>query len=127
MRQGHTEEHWHDEAGNPAGGISEGTGFTISWQNGPLGRHASTCVPPTLKMEDGMCYADDGCTRREPNGAVVEDVLAAVIGRIDFYQSGKFASEFNAGALDNLRAAAEMLDRRTKDRERRRVEGTHAA
>ena len=56
MRQGHFEEHWSDKDGNPAGGVSSGRGFAISWQNGPLGR---------------------GVERREPNGAFVEDVIAA--------------------------------------------------
>ena len=38
MKQGFFEEHWVDEKGNPAGGVSTGKGLTISWQNGPLGR-----------------------------------------------------------------------------------------
>lgn len=65
MKQGHFEEHWCDADGNPAGGVSSGKGFVCSWQNGPLGR---------------------GNDRREPNGAFVEDVIQAVIGRIEFYQ-----------------------------------------
>lgn len=105
MKQGHFEEHWSDAEGNPAGGTSSGRGFAISWQNGPLGR---------------------GDKRRMPNGAFVEDVLAAVIGRIDFYQSTKFACGENAEALYHLRRGAELLDARTRDREQRRVEGTHA-
>jgi len=106
MRQGHFEEHWNDQDANPAGGVSTGKGFTISWQNGPLGR---------------------GENRREPNGAFVEDVIQAVIGRIEFYQRSRFNSADNAEALEHLHAAATALDRRTKDRERRAVEGTHAA
>jgi hypothetical protein len=104
MKQGHFEEHWNDADGNPAGGVSTGKGFTISWQNGPLGR---------------------GNERREPNGAFVEDVIAAAIGRIEFYQQSRFNSADNAEAIDHLRLAAAALDRRTKDREARAVEGTH--
>jgi hypothetical protein len=104
MKQGHYEEHWSDSNGNPAGGVSTGKGFTISWQNGPLGR---------------------GDDRREPNGAFVEDVIQAVIGRIAFYQRSQFACQANADALDALELAAEALDSRTKDREARAVEGTH--
>lgn len=99
------QEHWTDENGNPAGGASFGTGFCISWQNGPLGR---------------------GENRREPNGAFVESVLAAVIGRIEFYQASKFACEENAKALEYLKSAAKVLDDRTRNRETRKVEGTHA-
>ena len=105
MKQGHYEDHWNDTNGNPAGGVSTGKGFTISWQNGPLGR---------------------GNDRREPNGAFVEDVIQAVIGRIQFYQASKFHSPDNAEALGYLRQAAEALDRRTQKREARGVEGTHA-
>jgi len=105
LKQGHFAEHWNDDNGNPAGGVSTGKGFTISWQNGPLGR---------------------GVDRREPNGAFVEDVIQAVIGRIQFYQASRFNSADNAEALDHLRLAAEALDRRTRDREKRDVEGTHA-
>lgn len=104
MKQGYFQEHWNDKDGNPAGGVTSGRGFTISWQNGPLGR---------------------GENRKEPNGAFVEDVLDAVIQRIEFYQSSKFACEENLDALDSLYEAATSLDRRTKDREARSVEGTH--
>ena len=105
MRQGHFEEHWNDQDANPAGGVSTGVGFTISWQNGPLGR---------------------GNDRRAPNGAFVEDVIAAVIGRIEFYQQSRFACQANANALVALKQAAWELDQRTRDREARAVEGTHA-
>ena len=100
------EEHWLDNDGNPAGGVSFGRGFAISWQNGPLGR---------------------GEDRREPNGAFVEDVIAAAIGRIEFYQQSKFSCRENADALDHLRKAAEHLSSRTEEREKRSVEGTHQA
>ena len=100
------QEHWNDAAGNPAGGSTFGNGFAISWQNGPLGR---------------------GATRRAPNGAFVEDVIQAVIGRIEFYQASRFSSGDNAEALEHLAKAAEALDRRTRERESRAVEGTHAA
>lgn len=103
--QGFGFENWVDADGNPAGGVISGNGMTISWQNGPLGR---------------------GESRRLPNGAFVEDVINAAISRIEFYQSSKFASEYNAEALDHLRKAVAALNRRTTDREQRAVEGTHA-
>jgi len=97
-------EQWVDENGNPAGGVSCGKGFTISWQNGPLGR---------------------GSERKEPNGAFVETIIAAVIDRIKFYQDSKFACESNANALLGLTAALTNLNSRTLNREKRNVEGTH--
>lgn len=106
MRVGFNSEHWLDAIGNPAGGCTSGTGFTISWQNGPLGR---------------------GNDRKAPNGAFVEDVIAAAADRIGEYQKGKFNCPENAAALHHLEQALEALDSRTKSREVRQVEGTHAA
>lgn len=126
MKQGHFEEHWTDDQDRPAGGVSSGRGFTISWQNGPLGRHSGDCLlpDPTRKFSpDGVCAVD--CTRREPNGAFVEDVIQAVIGRIEFYQASGFACDENAEAVKHLDLAAHALALRTRSRENKGVEGTH--
>lgn len=104
MKFGFQQEHLLDANGEPAGGASVGNRFNIYWQNGPL-------------VVDGE--------RLIPNGAFVEDVLDAVIGRIEFYQSTKFACDENARALLFLRSAALSLDARTKRRESQGVEGTH--
>lgn len=96
--------HATDDEGNPAGGTTYGAGFTISWQNGPLGR---------------------GEDRKEPNGAFVESVIAAAIDRLEFYQRSKFACDYNAQALFHLRSALALMNARTRDREKRGVEGTH--
>ena len=104
MRVGFKSEHWDDENGNPAGGATFGNGFAISWQNGPLGRD-----------ED----------RKEPNGAFVEDVIAAAADRIEYYQESKFVCFANAQAMTYLHLALKALNDRTKDREDREVEGTH--
>lgn len=104
MLAGHYSDQWLDENGNPAGGVSCGKGFCISWQNGPLGR---------------------GADRKEPNGAFVETIIDAAKRRIEFYQSSKFACEENILALHYLNLALVALDKRTKERECREVEGTH--
>jgi len=105
-KQGFFEQHWSDTQARPAGGVSYGRGFTISWQNGPRGA--------------------DGPPDRGVNGAFVEDVIDAVIGRLEFYQRSEFRCVENSLALEHLKAAAERLDARTKDRQARQVEGTHA-
>lgn len=99
------EYHFLDADGNPAGGQSWGQGYAIAWQNGPLGR---------------------GAERKPPNGAFVEDILSAAIERMEFYQRSKFACEDNAEALRNMYAARAALQRRTRERINREVEGTHA-
>ena len=118
-------EHWNDANGNPAGGATFGNGFAISWQNGPLGRHAEVCVPPNAAGYGGRCAP--GCTRHDPNGAFVEDIVHAAIHRLEFYQGGKFKCEENQYALFHLKKALALLNQRTADRETRKVEGTHAA
>jgi len=98
------EVHNQDENGNPTGGGTIGCGIEIKWQDGPLGR---------------------GPERRPPNGAFVEDVIRAAIGRITFYQDSKFRCRENALALTHLQEALHWLEHSTKDREARGVEGTH--
>ena len=105
MRNGIKAEHWNDVNGNPAGGSTFGNGFSISWQNGPLGR---------------------GTDRRDPNGAFVEDIISAAADRIRYYQASRFENPFNAKALEHLEAALAELNARTLNREARYVEGTHA-
>ena len=107
--QGFFDEHWEDENGNPAGGVSTGRGFTISWQNGPLGRVGTS-------------------ERTDPNGAFVEDVIAAAIGRFEFYQTasdGKFACEENAQCISLLKKALALQQSRTARRTADKTEGTH--
>ncbi len=99
-----SEEHKTDGQGNPAGGISYATGILIEWQNGPLGR---------------------GDLRKGINGAFVEGVLNACIGRLRFYQDSKFKCEENDMALAHLYSAKAALQKRTDERESRGVEGTH--
>ena len=97
-------QNWLDDQDRPAGGVAYGNGFAISWQNGPLGP------------------ADD---RDKPNGAFVEDVIFACLNRITAYQNSKFSCDENELAMGLLADALVALDSRTKDREKRGVEGTH--
>lgn len=125
MRQVITQFHKTDAQGRPTGGSTQGAGIKIEWQDGPLGREPE---------------------RHQPNGAFVEGVIAAVIGRLEFYQNaggklapdpnnptrpivvpntGVFACKENAEALEHLQRALAALDQRTASREARGVEGTH--
>lgn len=97
-------EHWNDANGNPAGGTTFGNGFAIGWQHGPLGR---------------------GEGRRAPNGAFVEDIIAAAIDRLEYYQASRFRCAANEAAIDALQNALRVLAARTREREERGVEGTH--
>ena len=104
------EAHENDSNGNPAGGVTTGTGIEIHWQNGPLGEGR-----PTIKAGE----------RKEPNGAFVEGVMQAALGRLKYYQSTKFSCRENALAITKLEEALHWCQHRTRDREDRQVEGTH--
>ena len=95
-------EHRVDADGNPAGGNSFGIGFWIGWQNGPIN--------------------EPGGGR---NGAFVEDIIAAAVDRIGFYQETRFVCDENEEALDHLYAAQSALKRRTARRLASGTEGTH--
>jgi hypothetical protein len=105
MNQTITSTHTLDDNGNPAGGSTVGTGISIEWQNGPLGR---------------------GEDRIEPNGAFVEGVIEAARDRLEFYQSGQFKCRENALAITKLEEALHWCSHRTGRREAQNVEGTHA-
>lgn len=95
-----------DENGRPAGGVVDGIGLHIEWQNGPLG-------------------APDDPNRKAPNGAFVETVIAAALQRIEHYQSTQFRCRENALAITKLEEALHWLNARTNRRLAANTEGTH--
>lgn len=75
---------------------------TILFQNGPI-------------KESGV------------NGITHEVLLAILIDRVEGFQAGQYPSKENDLALHYMKGALEALQRRTKARIARGVEGTHAA
>lgn len=59
------------------------------------------------------------------NGVMNEDLIAMVIDRLYSFQDSPFACRENAVAITKLEEALMWLRKRTDDRERRQVEGTH--
>jgi len=59
------------------------------------------------------------------NGITHEVLLAILIDRLEGFEAGPYANEYNASALDYLKSALTMLKNRTLAREARGVEGTH--
>jgi hypothetical protein len=98
--------HHRTDNGAPAGGQTWGQGFAIAWQDGPLG-------------------APHDPERKRPNGAFVEDIIEAVIDRINQYQNSKFRCDENEEALAYLYKARLALDARTQKRISENKEGTH--
>lgn len=59
------------------------------------------------------------------NGISNESLLAIVEDRLQCFQSGEFACRENAVALTKLQESIMWLQKRTRDRAARGVEGTH--
>lgn len=59
------------------------------------------------------------------NGITHEALLAVLIDRLEAFQRGAYANEYNAQALDHLNQARTALMLRTQERMARGVEGTH--
>ena len=56
---------------------------------------------------------------------IPETVIEAAKQRLEHYQTTRFECHENNEAIRYLKAALDILDQRTKDREARGVEGTH--
>ncbi len=61
------------------------------------------------------------------NGVTQEALLAVIIDRLRSFQAGKFSCRENAIALTHCEDALMWLQRRTRARIKRGVEGTHTA
>lgn len=104
-----------NEDGNPTGGRVKSTGLDISWQDGPLGWDYNRNTYPAAV---------------QPNGAFTEDVVLAVIQRLQFFQEAnnrKFACRENACAITHLEEALMWMQRRHDNRVGRKVQGEHKA
>jgi hypothetical protein len=103
LRQALDENHVSDHAGHPAGGTTTALGLGIRWQDGPL--------------------AVAG-VHQEPNGCFVETVLAAALGRLEYYQRSKFVCPEHELAIQKIEEALLALERRTRRRTAAGKEGT---
>ncbi len=61
------------------------------------------------------------------NGITHEALLAILIDRLEHFQAGPYANDYNQIALDHLKGAQNALQARTRERMDRGVEGTHQA
>lgn len=91
--------------------------YRLSGVQGPLDHHP---IPTTeIKFQKGPLQEVG------TNGHTNEALLAVLIDRLEGFQSGPFANDYNQSALESLRGAQLALQRRTRDRLARGVEGTH--
>lgn len=74
-------------------------------------------VHTTLEFQNG------GVATHGVNGITNESLLVVVLHRLECLQKGEFPCEENLEAIELLTDALDALNRRTKDRLRRKVEG----
>ena len=103
----------HDEPGS--GGANHEYSIGIPSQD-----PNSTATTYAIRFQNGP-IAEVGV-----NGLTHEALLAILIDRMEGFQAGPYASPDNQEALDAMRIAQTALQRRTKARMARGVEGTHA-
>lgn len=75
-------------------------------------------------MEEFAIKFQDGLLKDGRNGLTVEEAITEIIKRISLYNSKVPCTE-NIYALEYLNSALGNLEARTKDREKRGVEGTY--
>jgi hypothetical protein len=85
---------------------------------GPEGR----CIPPIAQCE--IAFQNGPIADHGVNGVTQEVLLAIVIDRLRSFQAGPFSCRDNAIALTHCEDALMRLQRRTRDRIKRGVEGT---
>lgn len=108
-------ENIFNDDGNPTGGYVKGVGIDIKWQDGPLGWDYE---------------ANDYPEGEYPNGAFTEDIVLALIQRLEFFQNaceGKFRCKENAMAITKLEEVLMWFQKRHDNRVKRKVQGEHKA
>jgi hypothetical protein len=108
----------HDEPGH--GGAChdysiEGFAFLIKNEEG----QNEFCEATLLSFQDGPI------NEFGVNGITHEALIAILVDRLEGFQSGPYACRENALALTKLQEAQMWLQKRTRDRMARNVEGTH--
>lgn len=86
---------------------------------------ASSCESGQESLLGQVQFQDGPIKEAGVNGVMNEDLLAMVIHRLQAFQESPYKCRENAIALTKLEEALLWLNKRTLDRERRGVEGTH--
>ena len=117
--------------GHEANDFNRGLRIDALDEKGPGGAYhfyEIQAVPSTDNaMPDGMniIFQKGTVPNAGVNGITEEALLAILIDRLDCFQKGDFACRENENALTHIETALLWLNKRTRDRLARGVEGTH--
>lgn len=114
--------------------------ITVTDQPGSGGANHRYCVTGfdgsknpsrhTIMDDSSRCavlFQNGAINEHGVNGITQEVLLAIVADRLECFQAGPFASDYNAKALEHVKAAQDSLLQRTRDRMARGVEGRSVA
>lgn len=87
--------------------------YRVDWK----GDAAGGSVP--IQFQQGARHIESST-----HGILDTDLLEIVKHRLECFQDGEFATQYNQEALEGVTAALEALNRRVKDRAKRGVLGT---
>lgn len=99
--------------------------------SGNASHHYTIFIPDSVELKPGVTVHVDLSFQNGPigevgfNGISNEALLAVLIDRMRGFQAGPYASRENALALTAMEEALMWLQKRTRDRMARGVEGTH--
>ena len=94
---------------------------------GPVEWTRNPSLPALLQdNETAIVFQNGPINEFGVNGLTHEVLLAILIDRLQGFQAGQYASNDNQVALEALCVAQLALQRRTRERMARGVEGTHA-
>lgn len=109
-------------------GLNEVLRVEVLDEPGPGGACHSYAIVPTVGNARGVKIDFQNGPLQEtgnlPNGLSIESLLTVCEDRLTGFQSGQFACRENAIALTKLQEAMMWLQKRTRDRVARGVEGT---
>lgn len=76
-----------------------------------------------IRKERGPAGAEADTLKTVINGVTTEEVITVLIDRLEFLHS-RLPDDQTQAAITSLKAALDLLEARTKDRQARNVEGT---
>lgn len=82
-------------------------------------------TPSAVAFETYICFQNGPTDTKRFNGFTNEALLAILIDRMEGFQRGPFKSEDNEHALAHMKETMGWLQKRTRERMARGVEGTH--
>lgn len=94
--------------------------YVVEYTLYPVGKTEETYTAATIQFQCGPRKEEES-----HYGVIDSDLLEIVRHRLQCFQAGPFATEYNAKALEHLEIALMYMNRRVEDRIERNVLGTY--